>query len=244
MKVLFSSDLHGMVAAFERFAEMLARPEFGVGVLAGDLKDDYVPKSEAIERFGLEPDDVLDELYPAENTPEQNLAMRNPEWIDRSLRLAEVDLKAILSRSGKPVLVIMGNHDKLDWEDGGHVVNMHMRRLDLGQLSVVGYRYTTIEKDETAIAQDLRKIEHLVDESTMLVTHQPPRGVLDDGIDSQQMGSNEILKFVERCRPAWHLFGHVHSQYGWIDTSVNGSYPEARKFLSIDTATADIQEIL
>ena len=132
MKVLFSSDLHGMVAAFERFAEMLARPEFGVGVLAGDLKDDYVPKSEAIERFGLEPDDVLDELYPAENTPGQNLAMRNPEWIDRSLRLAEVDLKAILSRSGKPVLVIMGNHDKLDWDDGGHVVNMHMRRLDLG----------------------------------------------------------------------------------------------------------------
>ena len=43
----------------------------------------------------------------------------------------------------------------------------------------------------------------------ILVTHMPPYGILDD-----EMGSLEILTFVLRSQPKYHLFGHIHSTAG------------------------------
>ena len=43
----------------------------------------------------------------------------------------------------------------------------------------------------------------------VLVTHCPPYGVLDEGL-----GSPEILNFVMKSKPAYHLFGHVHATEG------------------------------
>ena len=39
----------------------------------------------------------------------------------------------------------------------------------------------------------------------ILVTHYPPFGILD-----QDLGSSEILNFVLKARPQYHLFGHIH----------------------------------
>lgn len=43
----------------------------------------------------------------------------------------------------------------------------------------------------------------------VLVTHCPPYGVLDDGF-----GSPEILNFVMKSKPKYHLFGHIHATEG------------------------------
>lgn len=43
----------------------------------------------------------------------------------------------------------------------------------------------------------------------ILVTHYPPLGILDDGL-----GSTEILNFVLKAKPKYHLFGHVHTLTG------------------------------
>ena len=43
----------------------------------------------------------------------------------------------------------------------------------------------------------------------ILVTHYPPMGILDEGF-----GSPEILNFVLKAKPAYHLFGHVHKTGG------------------------------
>ena len=43
----------------------------------------------------------------------------------------------------------------------------------------------------------------------ILVTHYPPFGILDDGF-----GSPEILNFVLKAQPRYHLFGHVHRTGG------------------------------
>ena len=55
---------------------------------------------------------------------------------------------------------------------------------------------------------------HVADEDIprdldILVTHYPPYGVLDE-----EMGSLEILTFVLRSQPKYHLFGHIHSTAG------------------------------
>lgn len=43
----------------------------------------------------------------------------------------------------------------------------------------------------------------------ILVTHYPPYGILDEGL-----GSPEILNFVMKSKPTYHLFGHIHSTAG------------------------------
>ena len=43
----------------------------------------------------------------------------------------------------------------------------------------------------------------------ILVTHYPPFGILDDGF-----GSPEILNFVLKAQPEYHLFGHIHRTGG------------------------------
>lgn len=43
----------------------------------------------------------------------------------------------------------------------------------------------------------------------ILVTHYPPYGVLDE-----DMGSLEILNFVLKSQPKYHLFGHIHATAG------------------------------
>ena len=43
----------------------------------------------------------------------------------------------------------------------------------------------------------------------VLVTHCPPYGVLDEGL-----GSPEILNFVMKSKPKYHLFGHIHATEG------------------------------
>ena len=43
----------------------------------------------------------------------------------------------------------------------------------------------------------------------ILVTHYPPYGILDEGL-----GSPEILNFVMKSKPIYHLFGHIHSTAG------------------------------
>ena len=40
----------------------------------------------------------------------------------------------------------------------------------------------------------------------VLVTHCPPYGVLDEGL-----GSPEILNFMMKSKPKYHLFGHIHA---------------------------------
>ena len=43
----------------------------------------------------------------------------------------------------------------------------------------------------------------------VLVTHYPPYGILDE-----DLGNPEILNFVLKSQPKYHLFGHIHSTAG------------------------------
>ena len=51
--------------------------------------------------------------------------------------------------------------------------------------------------------------EDIPNDLDILVTHNPPYGILDENL-----GSPEILNFVLKAKPKWHLFGHVHETEG------------------------------
>lgn len=65
----------------------------------------------------------------------------------------------------------------------------------------------------TSISGNSRIADEDIPEGTdILVTHYPPLGILDDGF-----GSPEILNFVLKALPKYHLFGHVHRTGGLVE---------------------------
>ena len=55
--------------------------------------------------------------------------------------------------------------------------------------------------------------EDIPEDLDILVTHYPPFGILDDGF-----GSPEILNFVLKAQPRYHLFGHIHRTGGLAES--------------------------
>ena len=64
-------------------------------------------------------------------------------------------------------------------------------------------------------------------DTDILVTHGPPFGILDKTISGLNVGCEELLKKVNQIKPKYHLFGHIHENYGIqrneFTTFMNGS---------------------
>ena len=52
----------------------------------------------------------------------------------------------------------------------------------------------------------------------VLVTHEPPFGILD-GTMGMNWGSSKILEEVLRIKPRLHLFGHAHNDSGLLESN-------------------------
>lgn len=63
-----------------------------------------------------------------------------------------------------------------------------------------------------ALARKWRQIPTSTD---VLITHGPPRGVLDVSSRGEACGCDDLLEAVEEKRPRVHIFGHIHEGHGW-----------------------------
>ena len=254
MKILFTSDIHGLMSAITDFTKLLKTDDFDVGVISGDILDDGIPDNEMEDMFlsnQLDPDDFIEELPDADDSWEESMEkaikrLHSPENpIFKALKLREDKIKTILSEADKPVFLIGGNHDLTDWTDYKKIINIHNRKLKLGKYNFVGYKWTKLHRREEDHKIDILKLKILVNRKTILVTHEPAFGILDgsDSNDQIHLGSEYLLKMIKRKKPILHLFGHTHKQFGIEGKSVNGAYPEIRKFVSIDTETNKIEFI-
>lgn len=55
----------------------------------------------------------------------------------------------------------------------------------------------------------------------LLITHGPPRGILDYISTDGRVGSYPLLLAVEDKKPRFHVFGHIHESFG--SRAVNGT---------------------
>ena len=57
-------------------------------------------------------------------------------------------------------------------------------------------------------------------DTDVLITHGPPRGILD-GASKQKnpQGCAQLLAAVRQVKPRLHVFGHIHEQYGMFRSS-------------------------
>ncbi|KAL1952707.1 hypothetical protein VTO42DRAFT_4429 [Malbranchea cinnamomea] len=63
----------------------------------------------------------------------------------------------------------------------------------------------------TADAGHEFRIEKGVD---VVLTHGPPRGILDHSCTEEKVGCPDLFAAVARARPRLHCFGHVHCEWG------------------------------
>ena len=60
---------------------------------------------------------------------------------------------------------------------------------------------------------DLQKYFNLIPEGLdILITHGPMRHILDANYDGYACGSQALREAVDRARPRFHVFGHIHEQ--------------------------------
>jgi Icc-related predicted phosphoesterase len=55
---------------------------------------------------------------------------------------------------------------------------------------------------------------HIPDDVDILVTHGPPKGILDMILEGEQRGCEMLLERVKKIRPKISCFGHIHEAYG------------------------------
>lgn len=73
-------------------------------------------------------------------------------------------------------------------------------------------RYSAFMITETWADLVWREIPSELD---ILVTHMPPYGILDKNREIC-WGSLALLNHVKRTQPKYHIFGHIHDEYGLI----------------------------
>jgi len=69
-------------------------------------------------------------------------------------------------------------------------------------------------------AEERRRIyARIPSETDVLISHGPPRGILDHAPGSSfHAGDQELLDAVTRVKPRLHVFGHIHGAYGIVGT--------------------------
>lgn len=68
-------------------------------------------------------------------------------------------------------------------------------------------------------------------DTDILVTHGPPKGILDMNEEGFECGCFDLFEAVERIKPRYHIFGHIHEGHGIINgptTFINASVVNRR----------------
>lgn len=163
---------------------------------------------------------------------------RAAAWFDTRVR-------AWLAKTGLPadrVVYVPGNHDRVFAEHPGLVAGLPWTVLaDAGAtvagLAVWGTPWTlrygkyAFMGDDPGLAAPFALIPDGLD---VLVSHGPPRGVLDRTADGLDVGGESLLAAVRRVRPRLHLFGHVHEGRG-LAAGAYGPGTLAANVAAVDT---------
>lgn len=129
----------------------------------------------------------------------------------------------------KHKIVIAGNHDfAFEREpEKARALLKHCTYLQDGEVTVEGVRiygspwqpwFMDWAFNLRRGAEIKAKWDLIPDDVQILVTHGPPLGIGDLVVRpagrGERVGCRDLLEAVERVKPAYHVFGHIHEGYG------------------------------
>jgi Icc-related predicted phosphoesterase len=140
-------------------------------------------------------------------------------------------LSHLMGNPDAPVVMCRGNHDFTSYSNAFtsavyEIGRLSERATTVEGLRIGGFRGMTLHRgrwsDEFSEEEFARRVAKLPEALDVLVTHNPPAGILDrwpakDGTDQWvSLGSPSLLRYhLERSYPLKaHLFGHIHESYG------------------------------
>ena len=242
MKIFTTSDIHGNKALIYLIRRIIEEENVDAVIIAGDItpKGFYRLFDNALSYGFYSPFGLKNREAVLNGTPEQVKAKLDILGFVKAPHsgcdLSELESKQkeklkqiceLLKMMDIPMYLLIGNDDHLSDEDWGRILddygmfNLNSRSHRLEGLNITGFQYvlptpwnTNNELPEDELAQKLRKIEGQVDKNTVLVTHGPPKGVLDRITNGLRVGSVSILDLVKAKQPIFHVFGHIHEAFG------------------------------
>lgn len=147
---------------------------------------------------------------------------------DYSMILSAGDLKAsylsfLVTMSNRPLLYVHGNHDAsyayrppegCECIDGKLVVINGVRILGLG--GCMRYNLGAHQYTEKEMRRRIRKLRFKLFRAggvDIVVSHAPVQGYGDQD-DPAHRGFECFLKLIEKYKPKYWVYGHVHKSYG------------------------------
>jgi len=123
-------------------------------------------------------------------------------------------------------ILVPGNHDRFAEDPSNRKLISNATVLINEGIEVEGLRIWGIPITPVGpafcerSAEERRRIYSRVpNETDVLISHGPPRGILDRSPGSSfHSGDQELLDAVTRVKPRLHVFGHIHGAHGLFGT--------------------------
>lgn len=147
-------------------------------------------------------------------------------------------LKWFSSLNYRHKIFIGGNHDSFLEENSAieirKILPSNCHYLSHSEVIIEGLKFWGIPMfvSEDIDGSYFEKIKQIPANTDVLISHHPPLGILD--LDGKiNFGCPELLHKTLEIQPKYHLFGHIHNDYGieksksttFINSSVlNGNY--------------------
>lgn len=130
-----------------------------------------------------------------------------------------------LSALGVPILAVRGNSDPrriVSLLDADPCITfLHLRTVERGGVSFTGVGGTALLPLSSRIAwrahAAARQLARRITPETVLVTHPPPRGILDGVLGRVHAGCRVLRRLIETHPPRLVLCGHIHEQPGVVE---------------------------
>lgn len=138
----------------------------------------------------------------------------------QQIQWLEGDFARWIDQFGIPVIAVPGNHDlwfwwqhrpKIDWyllEHSHAVVN---------GFKIWGFGDTLDHGERTGFSRESEMFamtDQMPDDCDILLTHNPPLGILDQPSAAKHKGSLALSMALYQKKPKLHVFGHVHEARG------------------------------
>ena len=244
MKILATSDIHGNKALIYLILKIIRNENIDAIIIAGDItpkgfyqfnKSELKHEIDSIFRLKNK-EYLLDgnewqiktrlDLLGFIETPKDSYNL--PTIISKQMEQLK-QICILLKTASIPVFMLIGNDDHIpdrEWDvilEYHKIGNLNLRVHNLEELKLIGFQYvlptpwnTNNELTEKELDRKLTCIEGAVDRNTILVTHSPPKNILDKLANGQSAGSRSIYNLVINRQPIFHIFGHIHEAFGSI----------------------------
>lgn len=126
----------------------------------------------------------------------------------------------------KHKIVIAGNHDFCLQESLNEDLLSEFMYLKDSLITINGitfygtpyqkyYQNMAFNKTDVELETIYERIPKEVD---VLITHNPPFEILDTTCRGEKVGCPVLLEAVQRVKPKFHVFGHIHEAQGYLKT--------------------------